>query len=400
MTVLIELYDKEEPLNNVLSLTALKPDLLVMLGDSQITKQRCQRPISSYIQSCGMMTGTEFISCRTYDITDICVKLESIIDLYGAENCVIDVLGGSDTMLMAVGCCCKDRPELRVVTQRAKSDELVWLWGPKADAPAIPFQANLEQLIALAGGELLRNGHIATHELNDELLDLIPTVFEIYMENRPQWAAFVLYLQQLNAPEYQSHDGLCLSGPRSFQVNKRSVSVDPVIVMCLEDAGVVSDFRMTAGGCTIHFTNADLLRYLCDVGSWLELYMYARLKRSGLFREVEISTVVSWDDDNDASDVINEIDVIALDGLGQLFISCKTNVPDASVLNEIATLTERFGTQYAVPVLVTACRMQQDAPVVLRRAREMGVVIIDADDLFGDALIERLQSLRRTWDAF
>lgn len=401
MTILIELFDREEPLSNVLSLTTLQPDILVMLGDTQITKSKTQRPVRQYLAHRSLTPETHFIACRTYDIEDIHNKLDEILRDYGAENCIIDVMGGTETLLVAVGLCCRDYPQLRVITQRAKTHELVWLWGPeKNEVLPVSFGAGVGEMISLAGGELLRNGHVDSDDLNGTLLDIIPKVFGVYMRNRDRWPAFVQYLQQLNEPEYQLGSLTTLCGPRQFIVNRRPVCVDLPIVMELEDAGVVEDFRMNSGTCTIQFTSWQLLRYLCDVGAWLELFVYAVLRRSGLFRAVEISAVISWDDDSDDKDIINELDVIALDGLGQLFISCKTNVPDNSVLNEIATLTERFGARYAVPVLVTACNLEVDAPGVYRRAMEMGIAVIDADDLDEELLLARMVGLKRRWCSY
>ncbi len=398
MTVLIELYDREEPLNNVLSLTVLKPDVLVTLGSTRVRKERCRMPIERYIASLGLQVQTEYLPCRVYDLDNIREKLAAVIARYGAENCVIDVLGGSDTMLMAVGFLCQAHPGLQVVTQKARANELVWLWGPqKGGTLPLDFTADVRQMVSLAGGEMVRHGHTDGNAVSDELLALIPRVFSVYMRRRRDWNEFVLYLQQLNKAPYVSPDGVTLTGPMSFQLNRRRVDLDLAVLTDLEEAGAVTELHIAGRTAAITFASAELLRHLCVVGAWLELFVYATLKGSGLFRAVEISTVVSWDDDKDKKDVINELDVIALDGLGQLFISCKTNVPDNSVLNEIATLTERFGARYAVPVLVTACDMERDAASVLRRAGEMGVAIIDADDLTEEKLLKRVKALRRRW---
>lgn len=400
MTVLIELYDATESFHNILSLTAIKPDVLVVLGDVRIQREKEQRCIRDYIRSAGLKVETQFRCCGVYDFTQMTACMEQLMKEFGPSNCIVDVLGGSEALLMAVGYCCKEYPELRAVTHKARTNQMIWLTGPQKNTVfAADFTADLASIIALSGGQLVRNGHVDRNDLGDDVLDLIPDVFAVYMRNRSQWATFVQYLQQLNEPEYQTGKA-AFCGPDAFQLGRRRVTVNAGIVRELMACRVVTKFTRAADTCTLHFCSEQLLRYLCDVGAWLELYTYSILYRSGMFRSVEISAVISWDDDDDNRDTTNEIDVIALDGMGQLFISCKTATPDNSVLQEIATLTERFGTRYAMPVLVTASDLEQEAPGVYRRAMEMGITVIDANDLKADAFLKKLRSLRRTWNVY
>lgn len=399
MTVVIELFDQEEPLNNILSTTALRPDLLVVLGDGQISKAKTQRPLLGFLQAMELSTQTRFIPCRTYDIAHIAAAMESVLEQYGPENCIIDVLGGSDTLLLAAGCCCRNRPEVRVITLRDRTQQLLWLSGPGQQTTLpLAFSPTVSDLIALAGGEALRHGHIDRSAITQPMQTLICRMFTVYQQYRSRWPQFVQYLQQLITSRYATGEALTYCGPRQFRLGRKQLAVDLEIMMALAEVGVVVDFHMNAANCTIRLASEQIADYLCDVGSWLELYVYTMLLRSGTFHDVDINVVVSWDDDEDDADIINELDVIAADGIGQLFISCKTGVPDNAVLNEIETLTQRFGTRYAVPVLVTPCNLEQEAPGVFRRALEMGVFLLDRDDLPEEAFLERLRTVRKRWN--
>lgn len=400
MKVIIELYDREEPLNNVLSVTTLRPDVLVVMGDRQIQKKKNQKPLLNYLASEGLSTEVRFVVCRNYDIEHIAGCMDDLIHEYGAENCILDVMGGSDTLLMATGLCCKDHVNVSVITLRERTDELLWLWGPeKGTAVPVRFSAGIKEIISLSGGELLRNGHVNRKDITPETVDIIHRVFGVYMRFRKRWPQFVQYLQQLNHPEYAvAGETACYCGPRQFSMGKWTAAVDLEIMMELAEVDVVQDFHMNGSRCTIRYASEQVAAYLTDVGAWLELYTYTMLKKAGFFHDIDISVVVSWDDDENTLDTVNEIDLIALDGVGQLFISCKTGTPDNSVLNEIQTLTERFGTQYAVPVLVTAGQLEHESASVYRRALEMGVVVLDADDLNETAFQQRLLALRKRWN--
>lgn len=365
MQVVIELYDRDEPLNNVLTVTALRPDVLAVMGDRQIQKQKNQKPLLNYLASEELPTQVRFVACRNYDIEHIAGCMDEILHEYGAENCILDVMGGNDPLLLAAGICCKDHVSVQVITLRERTDELLWLWGPKKNtALPVHFTADIKEVISLSGGEVLRNGHISRKEITAETTDLIHRVFGLYMRFRTRWPQFVQYLQQLNQPEFAvAGEEACFCGPRQFSMGKWQVA-----------------------------------SYLTDVGAWLELYVYTMLQKAGFFHDIDISVGVSWDDDENTQDTVNAIDLIALDGVGQLFISCKTGTPDNSVLNEIQTLTERFGTRHAVPVLVTAGQLEHEAAGVYRRALEMGVVVLDADDLDENAFQKRLLALRKRWN--
>ena len=62
---------------------------------------------------------------------------------------------------------------------------------------------------------------------------------------------------------------------------------------------------------------------------------------------------------------------------------------------EIKTMADRFGGNYSIPVLATACNMSEDAPVLLRRASTMGIVILDAEDLVEKNPAEELMAESR-----
>ena len=51
-----------------------------------------------------------------------------------------------------------------------------------------------------------------------------------------------------------------------------------------------------------------------------------------------------------------------------------------------------------VPVLATVCDMKKEAPSAYYRAEQMGVELIDINDLEKNQLMNRLKILRRKWD--
>ena len=135
---------------------------------------------------------------------------------------------------------------------------------------------------------------------------------------------------------------------------------------------------------------------LCDTGICLELYVYAAAITAGIYDDVQISVVIDWDGDLDARiNTINEIDVMLTRGVVPVFISCKSGTPNVTALNEIKTLAKQFGGTYARPVLVTMADIRSGDRYLMQRAQDMGIDIIDRDDLLCDRLSKRLYSLSK-----
>lgn len=399
MLVLIELFDMNEPVHNIISLSAFQPDHMEVIcrGEKDAAHAKCV--LGKYIRSAEFNTQIEYHICSPFELESAEKTIEIIIDKYGAKNCMIDIIGGNEMLLLAVGAAVREK-DVRIVTQLKHGYDFVWLKGEPA-APKNPdFQISVGQAIALAGGELTRNARVKKELFQSEFMKLVPVMFDVYMKHRSQWPSFVLYLQRLNRPEYEDlskRDERCFCVPKTLYSGKKRLNPKLGIFNDLKAAGALNYIYEEASHYCMQFSSDEMLKYLCDVGSWLELYTYHLFKRCGFFGDVQISAVISWDGDSDREDVINEIDLIATEGKGQLFISCKTALPDTPVLNEIAALVSRFGSAYAIPVIVTASDLEREAPGVYRRAAEMGIAIFDKDDLNEHRFKERIQQLRMRW---
>lgn len=396
MRTLIELYEPEEPILNYLSAAVLQPDRVVFIGDAKISHAAHQNRLRAALGAAASAAEVRFIVCEGMDLPRLTACLNGVLEQYGPEDCTLDVSGGRDEMLLAAGMCCAARP-VQIVSYRPGANRVSWLWGENAGQET-PFDVRLtvEGLLAMAGGKMMRHGHVDNAKLPPDVLALIPRIFRVYFANRQQWPAFVQYLQQVNRADYMQ-DGV-IRAPLHIPLNQRTCHADTALLGALAEAGAIRDFRMDSRECSFAFYSDEVGRYLCDVGAWLELYVYTVMKRSGLFDDVQMNVVVSWDNDEDNADTVNEIDLMATAGIGQLFISCKTSVPDAAVLNEIAAITRRFGGRFATPVLAAACDLRSAAPAVFRRAVEMGISVLDADDLPEGKLLKKLTELKRKWD--
>ena len=396
MRVLIELHDTQQAVENVVTACVLKPDVLVLLGDRKIEKKKYQKPLLKFFEMEGLQVQVDYRTCGLYDVDQVVACLNEVLDEYGKENCIVDVGGGSDVLLLAAGYVCLQKG-VQAVQHQPGANKLKWFIGPDAGKEErFDLQLSLAQVVALTGGELLRNGHVGPEMMSEEMTALIDRIFPIYLENKKVWPKFVQYLQV--AAKEENWDGSAYDAPRTIFVNGQVRTPNDGIMRTLQEAGAIDLYELDDRRCRFSFVNPTIGKCMCDVGVWLEMYIFSAMVQSGLFDAAQISMVVSWDDDPANDKVQNEIDVAACAGLGQIFCSCKTSTPDPYMLNEIAVMTRRFGTAYATPVLATVCDMKKDATAAYYRAQQMGVELIDINDLEKPMLMNRLTSLRRKWD--
>ena len=93
--------------------------------------------------------------------------------------------------------------------------------------------------------------------------------------------------------------------------------------------------------------------------------------------------------------VINEINVMATRGVVPLFISCKVSDIKTEALNELAILRDRFGGKGAKAAIVSAGRCNAASR---HRAAQLGIAVIDRDELENGQLSHRLKVIMKVED--
>ena len=158
--------------------------------------------------------------------------------------------------------------------------------------------------------------------------------------------------------------------------------------------GIITDYYVSQNEVSFRYKNETIKKLLNDFGVWLELFIYKKALDSNKFDNVDMSVIFDWNNvENEREDVLNEIDVMITKGATPVFVSCKSGSVSTSALNEIKTLTERFGGNYAKAVLVTAEEFSKYSPKTYRRALEMGIKVIELEDLCREnpaSIIERI----------
>ena len=78
-------------------------------------------------------------------------------------------------------------------------------------------------------------------------------------------------------------------------------------------------------------------------------------------------------------------------------ISCKMGRADVNTLNELVTISRRFGSRYALPLLISLKELRTSNPRFMDRAEQMGVEVICGYELEERRFRKRLQTISRRW---
>ena len=135
--------------------------------------------------------------------------------------------------------------------------------------------------------------------------------------------------------------------------------------------------------------NVNIYRCLNEKsGTLFENILYYKCKYSGLFNEVKTGVKIRVKDTDTNETTNNEIDLIAVNGMKPIFISCKTTAElKNEYIYEIHSEAKLFG---GIPVMAVSQTTFKDLPFV-KRAKDWGVSLLDAkilknDTYFNDAV--------------
>ena len=386
MKTLIELYD-ERPLENVLSTEIFRPERTVYICHSDVDGKE-KKALAEYFAHRGLDTKLEFITADRYSSKDVYNVLRSVVDRYG--DCALDVAGGTDNALFAAGQLCTER-NLPVFTYSRKQNRYYSInQAPFADKLDCDVKYAVEDFFLMAGGSM-RQGRVDNSVL-DRYLDYFDLFFELYLRHRSDWGSVVNYMQRASQIQKGQPVELEVQAPYTVKGDHgRRINANEEVLRELENIGFIENLDIYPGqSVSFRFMDAQVRTWLRDVGSVLELYVYKLCLDTGVFNDVRTSAVVDWESNVRRDSVTNEIDVMCVRGVTPMFISCKTCEVNTEALNELAILRDRFGGQGAKAAIVTT---KNSAAVTRNRATELGIEVIDLNDLKRGSAGKRFRAL-------
>lgn len=387
METLIELYD-ERPIENVLASEVFHPARTVFLCPREVAQnKKTKAALERYFRHRGLGTELVFLESSLYDTDKLVRQLRHVTELYA--DCVVDITGGTDAALFACGIVASETGLPAFTFSRRRNRFFNIQSVPIADQLPCTVEHKVEDCFLMAGGAL-RPGRVDNRVLG-RYMPLFEPFFRLYLTYRAEWTKAINYMQVVSQVPHGAPIPLKVTADLTVK-GERGTRVDaPLDLMRdLEAIGFLRGVRVGEGNVSFSFRDAQVRTWLRDIGSVLELYIYKECTEAGLFGDVVTSAVVDWESTVQRDGVTNEIDVMAMHGILPIFISCKTCPITTEALNELAILRDRFGGKGAKAAIVTTQRCRS---VTLNRASELGIDVIDLDDLKNGSVRERLAKL-------
>ena len=393
MNTLIELYD-ERAIENVLAADMFRPQRIVYLCPTEIAQSReSQKQIGDFFRHRGWNPELIFVEASLYKVDRILRQLLAISEKY--PDCAMDVTGGSDAELFAAGLFAA-KANVRVFTYSRKKNRFYNISGAEfAENLPCDIMYSVKDFFLMAGGTLLP-GRVDNEVLKNYLADIDP-FFDCFLRHRQDWNNFITYMQRVSPAEYGQVPPMSIQGNYIVKGERGGrISANEVALQDFQRIGFIRELDIVSGEkVSFRFRDGNTRAWLRDVGSVLELYVYKACLDAGIFNDIISSAVVRWDEVLGHGSVINEIDVMAARGVVPLFISCKVSDIKTEALNELAILRDRFGGKGAKAAIVSTGRCNAASR---HRAAQLGIAVIDRDELETGKLVYRLKVIMKIED--
>ena len=384
MRTLIELYDTS-PIRNVLATVMFRPQEMILICPPEVAEDPNQkRSLRDFFAYLNCPVKLTLIPVTLLDAGKTERVLREVLESH--QDCAIDISGGTDAALFAAGVASGDTP---VFTYSTRKDTFFEIKNaPFARSLPNTVHLDVRSCLMMAGGTLLpgREDNAGLAEMSDR----IDQLFRVYSAFRPQWNRQISYIQKISSAE---PGVLEAGGQLREKAGNKNVDADGEFFGALEEAGLILNLQYTDESVSFRFPDERVRFWLRDVGAVLELQVFRACRAAGCFDDVVLSAVVNWQSGKINRDsVTNEIDVMAVQGIQPVFISCKTSEVHTDALNELAILRDRFGGKFARAILVTSGVTGKTREPVRRRADKLGIELVEWEDMSLESLINRLRN--------
>lgn len=379
----------EEAIENLITCMNFKIDKLVYFGYQDTID--VQRDITeNFLKKYCDVKNVMFVALPHNNMQEIIKIMRSEIqkEIDNKNQIYFDITGGESLILVAFGMLSMDY-ETPMHMYDIENDKLIELdanakTNISQNVEKRKVAMTLDLLVKMHGGKINTNLKKDIKGINDQdFMDDIELIYQTAKKNWSYWNPFSDFLRSTMVPVNSSDFSVrkktstiikALSASKS---SLKSIKQLNKIVDELALKGILLDVKHSEENYSFRFKNKEIKECLWEGGSILELHTC--LKESKINNECQVGVHLDWDGiihGIPGQDVLNEIDVLSLNGNIPTFISCKSGKMGSQqalhALYELETVTRRFGGKYAKKVLVTAKGLGN---VYMERAKEMGIEV-------------------------
>lgn len=383
---LIELFDDSQ-IKNVVAGLRFNPQKIVFIGFKEVMTKRRQRALANFFAMRNLNIEFEFEIVGRYDFDIIVDKLNSIVDRN--EDCCFDLTGGKELVLTAMGVVStlRDVPMFQI---NVKTGELIRIKNCEDLVETEKSTMLLSESVVLNGCVIdCADEDAFEWDLNRDFKDDLERIWQIAKRNCGLWNRQATELGTLEKFGH-IHEDLSVSVNLKYMKGHNiDVFLDERVINELVQNKLLLEYELNEDTIRFRYKNTQVCRCISKAGNILELYSYMLLKEiaeedPGYYDDIDIGVYIAWDDviedaSSNAKDTKNEIDIMLMRDLVPIFVSCKNGEVHKEALYELATVSEKFGGEYAKKVLLTTY-VSSDAEskrYIKQRATDMNIKVID-----------------------
>lgn len=390
MKVLIEYYDKDV-LKNIMAPLTLRPDKVIYLYDRGMEDMSVFRSLITCFEKSLPHLAVEYYPVEITTVEKLRIATRRVVERYGAENCTLELTGGSELMMIAgyktgieTGIRMVHTDLVRRCITDIETDEKL------ADTVTL----TLENFIDAKGACFMGESH---RPPKPEQYEAIQEMARYLFRHLKDWKVTCSWLQTV-AARTLPHELHMESRRETHMKNGKAVAPAVHILEQLEEKGFIRNLQVTKERVQFDFCTIEDRQYGISYGVWLELYVYVAAADSGAFDDVKLGTMIDWNVYDGLAIGGNEIDVMLMDDSLPVFISCKLRDADTAALNELLIAKKRLGGWFSKGVIVTFSKEKQEKTGTYERCKELGLEMLDERDILAEDFQERLVKSIREHD--
>ena len=375
---LVECFD-QRVMQNVVGCLRLRPEKVIFLGQQSQMQGPLTR-LQGFFDARGMDIQVQPCPVDLQDLPGISAMLQEL--LRQEQECVIDIAGGDERIVMAVGAA------LALLSEEARKGISLQRFDPDDDAIAAePLKFTVQELIALHGGIVYPASQQPEEHWTPR--DLEP-LWRIASSDPSRWNRMLSILAEFESWADSLQQVFLMlryvQGRMSGFPEKKEKMLE--LLRELREGGIITDLSR---GDILEYTYTTELNRLCTTkaGNVLEvkaLLEARRVEQGGrpLFDDCMMGVQIDWDGvihapEERIPETHNEIDLILLHGTTPLFVSCKNGDVDESELYKLHTVATRFGGENARKMLIVS-NLEKKNPTSARALRQrtvdMGIYLV------------------------
>ena len=388
MDCLVEIYDNDQ-INNLVVVMAFKPKKAIFLYDPKYTNEKHLQFLKIACKNKLPKIIVEFVKINSISIDDISNTCVSII--HKNQNCFFDITGGGELAAIGTYLACRKTftPIFKVDIYENK---LINIYGCKFLENTFTLPNLTIDSIFLAHGATIcgYNHPQPSPDLHDSILEFCNAVFA----DINTWKDLCFYLQTGSSSFSQGSKSISFFAPKTINTPRKTVTFSGENFLILaQKLKLIYNLDLSGNTISFIFKNQKIKKYMTDFGSWLELYTYITLKKCNMFHDIRMSVKIDWDmNTNKMIEITNEIDITFFYGIHPYFVSCKLSEPSSDALHELSMYPSYFGGPNSRCILVVLSNINKDKSYIYKRAKEMGITLIDGNIIRKNKFIDVIKN--------